>query len=51
MTGGRAADRGRRTPRRIFIDSVHVEQNLFSYTDGFHDPESDFWLWDYVHRR
>ena len=31
-----------------FVDSVHVEQNLFSYTDGFHDPEADFWLWNYL---
>ena len=35
-------------PATDFIDSIHVEQNLFSYTDGFHDPESDFWLWNYV---
>ncbi len=35
-------------PATDFVDSIHVEQNLESYTDGFHDPESDFWLWSFL---
>jgi hypothetical protein len=33
---------------RSFMDSVHVEQNLFAYPAGFHDPEADYWLWRYL---
>jgi uncharacterized repeat protein (TIGR01451 family) len=39
---------GTSSPARSFIDSVHVEQNLFAYTAGFHDPEADYWLWRYL---
>jgi uncharacterized repeat protein (TIGR01451 family) len=35
------------SPVVSFVDRVHVEQDLFDYTPGFHDPESDFWLWNY----
>jgi hypothetical protein len=31
-----------------FMDTVRAEENLFAYTPAFHDPEADYWLWDYL---
>ena len=31
-----------------FVDRVHFEQDLLDATLFFHDPEGDFWLWDYL---
>jgi hypothetical protein len=31
-----------------FVDTLHVEQDLFGAPAIFHDPEADFWLWMYM---
>lgn len=35
-------------PATTFIDTLRIEKNLISQTAAFHDPEADFWVWDYV---
>jgi len=32
----------------IFTETIHLEQDLWAIPNLFHDPESDFFLWDYV---
>ena len=31
-----------------FIDTLHVEKDIFGAPAVFHDPEGDFWLWQYM---
>ena len=31
-----------------FAETLHVEENLVSALAAFHDPQGDFWLWDYT---
>ena len=31
-----------------FVDVLHLEQDLIDAPALFHDPEADFWLWDYL---
>jgi hypothetical protein len=31
-----------------FTETLHFEENLVSALAAFHDPQGDFWLWDYV---
>ncbi|MBN1628562.1 MAG: hypothetical protein JW990_02245, partial [Thermoleophilia bacterium] len=33
---------------RSFVERLHVEEDSFSAEGSFHDPEADFWLWDYL---
>jgi len=33
---------------QAFTDTLHFEENHYALTGLFHDPESDFWLWDYL---
>lgn len=35
-------------PQTAFTDQEHAEQNVRLFTSLFHDPESDFWLWEYM---
>ena len=35
-------------PSTRFTDTLHAEENVFAYTPPFHDPDADFWLWNYV---
>ncbi|ABK19673.1 C25 family cysteine peptidase [Syntrophobacter fumaroxidans] len=35
-------------PRTVFTDRLHAEQDVRLFTSLFHDPESDFWLWEYL---
>ncbi len=34
--------------RTTFVDKAHFERDLLALVSLFSDPESDFWLWDYV---
>ena len=31
-----------------FVDTVHVEEDLWALPAFFDDPEADYWLWDYI---
>lgn len=33
---------------QTFFDTVHYEEDLWTATGLFTDPESDYWLWDYI---
>ena len=35
-------------PGQFFPDTLHFEQNNYALTALFTEPESDFWLWDYL---
>ncbi len=42
-----------RAPRPVsntqhFVDSIHVEEDVYPLTALFHNPEADYWVWDYV---
>ncbi|MDY6953405.1 MAG: SdrD B-like domain-containing protein, partial [Thermodesulfobacteriota bacterium] len=32
-----------------FLDTVHVEEDLWALPAFFDDPEADYWLWDYIY--
>jgi autotransporter-associated beta strand protein len=36
------------TPATTFVDTLHVEKDLMAMTGLYHDPEADFWIWDYL---
>ena len=44
----KAAARPRGTPQTSFIEHLHAEQDRLPLVSLFHDPEADFWLWNYV---
>jgi len=31
-----------------FSDTIHIEEDQYALTALFSDPESDYWLWDYI---
>ncbi|RMG06134.1 MAG: hypothetical protein D6726_00015, partial [Nitrospirae bacterium] len=45
---GRIRNRNRNNPIATFRSTVHAEKNLIPATGLYHDPESDFFLWDYL---
>ncbi|MCK4761321.1 MAG: hypothetical protein KAW12_03915 [Candidatus Aminicenantes bacterium] len=50
-TGMEFVDGGMPAPTggtEIFKDFLHLEKDNYSLTALFHDPEADYWLWDFV---
>ena len=33
---------------QTFLDTVHAESDVWPITGLIHDPEADFWTWDYI---
>jgi len=33
----------------VFTRSLHVEKDLIAANNVYHDPEGDFWVWEYVY--
>ena len=33
---------------QTFAETVHAEEDNFAWTSPFFDPESDYWMWDYI---
>jgi hypothetical protein len=47
---GTAAVQGseRSAPEATFTETIRAEQDEFPFTAMFHDPEMDYWAWDFV---